>query len=352
MSRLLVYVTFIVAGGLLTGLVAGGLITGWDDFEGVARSVAIGLLYTAVMTGICVFAGRATRRYIPLNSPWAVVHHVLAQTTAIAGSFAVATILSLWLFRPYFSMEPTTLGIVGLVAIAAALLGNTIVYTLLFFRRARKAERAALQSELSALRAQINPHFLFNTLNTIAALTRSRPAVAETVTEDLADLFRYSLRASQQHVVTLREELESARLYLIIEKARFGDRLEMRFDAPENVLDIELPSLILQPLVENAVKHGVCQVLRTCEIAISVTVDKSSLFIKVTDSGPGFGQKSIEDALEQGTGLANVRKRLRAYDPQGADLELLPQGVLIRLPRSVPRNEGALQPGSYTEGDV
>ena len=116
------------------------------------------------------------------------------------------------------------------------------------------------RSELKALRAQINPHFLFNALNAIASLIHTDPARADAAVEQLAEVFRYTLRRSEQEWAPLDQELAFARAYLDVEQARFGRRLEFSIDAATGVARAQVPSMLLQTLVENAVKHGISRV--------------------------------------------------------------------------------------------
>jgi signal transduction histidine kinase len=170
----------------------------------------------------------------------------------------------------------------------------------------------ATEAELKALKAQINPHFLFNTLNTIAALIHSDPVQAEAVVERLAGMFRYVLAGSERVLVPLREELAFVDDYLRIEQARFGERLHVTREIEPDALDVPVPSLILQPLVENAVQHGQRDD-GSVDLALGVRPDGDHVIITVADQGPGM---SVPQANEQvsGHGLRNVDERLvRTY---------------------------------------
>jgi LytS/YehU family sensor histidine kinase len=157
------------------------------------------------------------------------------------------------------------------------------------------------------------------------------------MTENLAELFRYSLRASTMPAATLLDEMESVEIYLAIEKARFGERLAVAIDVPEELHRAEVPSLILQPLVENAVKHGMQQTLDGCRIELQAEREGGQrggdqVRIRVTDTGPGFASTDLETVLAKGTGLGNVRARLRHLFGDAALLRILPQGVEIGFP--------------------
>ena len=175
-------------------------------------------------------------------------------------------------------------------------------------RRAAMFERAAQLSELRALRYQLNPHFLFNTLNSLSALVMSgRHGEAESMIMNLATFYRTSLTGDPSGDVTLAEEIEVQRLYLDIETVRFSDRLKIGIDLPPDLENVAVPGLILQPLVENAIKHGVARTAQPVTLKIAASASKERLTITVSDNAPAAAV-----ANEPGIGLANVRDRLIA----------------------------------------
>jgi len=188
----------------------------------------------------------------------------------------------------------------------------------------------ATRSELKALRAQINPHFLFNALNTIAALIPKNPRSAEQTVEQLAEVFRYALRGSDREWVRLAEEIDVARSYLEIEQTRFGERLLVQVELEEGAKDIRVPALIIQTLAENAVKHGITAVRGSGAITISARLTDngqvtSRVLVKVIDNGPGFPENFPFDQLAKpsgagGVGLSNIQQRLIAH--YGGDTKL------------------------------
>jgi LytS/YehU family sensor histidine kinase len=198
---------------------------------------------------------------------------------------------------------------------------------------ARLRESTA-RAELSALQARINPHFFFNTLNTISSLLAEDPNRAADVVQTLADLFRYTFKAASAGPVALHEELDFIEGYLAIERARFGDRLRVLWDVDPAVRTILVPGLILQPLVENAVGHGVAPLSGGGTVRISARLAGEVLAIEVADDGAGL-RSSPEGLLEEGHGLGNVRRRLsNLYGSRGI-LSLSPArggaGTIARL---------------------
>jgi LytS/YehU family sensor histidine kinase len=236
----------------------------------------------------------------------------------MAVTFLLVTILLGVVFEFAFTDDPVVMAFIGVVAFSVTLIGNGFYYLDIFHRRLRQAEQAALQSELAALRARIDPHFLFNSLNSIAALIRIDPQEAERVVESLSDLFRYSLRASDRPTVTLAEEIDSVGTYLEIERARFRDRLVVEIDVPRLYDGVRVPSLLLQPLVENAIKHGAGRKQGVCRISIRAVEDGDVLRLRVRDDGPGFRSVDPETIYVGGSGLKIVRDRLRyQFDGRG-----------------------------------
>jgi two-component system LytT family sensor kinase len=177
-------------------------------------------------------------------------------------------------------------------------------------RREASLMHQLVEAELRALRAQINPHFLFNSLNTIAALVHQDPALAEAMTLRLARIFRYVLTQTEQSFSPLREEIDFLRAYLGIEQMRFGERLQVRFDVASAIADQPVPSLILQPLVENAIKHGFSPKLGACQLTVRCVAQQHELTLSVEDDGVGAPQEGAATASRSGVGLRNVRERL------------------------------------------
>ena len=186
-------------------------------------------------------------------------------------------------------------------------------------RQSREAllQQQVIEAELRALRAQINPHFLFNCLNTIADLVVRNPAGAETMTLRLAEVFRHILDHSSRPLTSIRDEIEFLRTYLYIEEARFGDRLRVKIDVAPEVERAQIPSLILQPLVENALKHGLGPKPGPGHLTITVRADGDRLQMTVEDDGMGPGAHP-----SQGLGLANIAERLQTLYQDRASVSL------------------------------
>lgn len=171
------------------------------------------------------------------------------------------------------------------------------------------------EAELDLLKSQINPHFLFNSLNSVSMLTLTDPEKAHTMIVSLSDYLRYSISGHSQSMATLQSELDNVHRYLEIEKIRFGKRLDLQFDIDENVLDTQVPVMLLQPLFENAIKHGVYESTRTIEIKSiikalpdnTVEIDISNEYEvgRVTKKGSGLGLKNVRDRLRMAYGSGN-----------------------------------------------
>ena len=205
-----------------------------------------------------------------------------------------------------------------------------------FREREQHLRTLAGRAELRALRAQINPHFLFNALNAIAGLIPDQPQLADETVEQLAQVFRYTLRKSEKEWVRLDEEVEFAIAYLRVEQARFGARLRVDFEVDASAGAIQVPAMSIQPLIENAIKHGVSAVEGCGSVRLTAHVDAGALQIEVFDNGPGFPAGfSLAPAVSNGSGhaLRNVADRLRGYygDAARLDWECGAGGTRVRM---------------------
>jgi two-component system, LytTR family, sensor histidine kinase LytS len=196
--------------------------------------------------------------------------------------------------------------------------------------------RAAASAELKALQAEIEPHFLFNCLNTIASFIRTEPDRARELILAFADYCRWTL-ARPGEFVSLEEELRHVESYLALEQARFGPELEVEIDAAPEALAVRLPPFLVQPLVENAVKHGKTD--RPLRLLVRARVRRGRLRVTVRDNGRGIAREALERMLEPGVGagdgaglgLANVHRRLTAFYGEGVRLKSGGFGTVVRL---------------------
>jgi len=192
------------------------------------------------------------------------------------------------------------------------------------------------KAQLDALRRQIEPHFLFNTLNAIAGLVREkRNEAAVSMIAGLSDFLRRVLDDSNRQQVPLGEEMEFLKKYLDIQKLRFAERLDLKMDVPEELLDAQVPSLILQPMVENAVKHGIAKRVQGGAIRISAFRSNGRLTLSVYNDGPKLPLDW--EKTHSGIGISNVRTRLQGLYGDGFELNMKnqePGGVEVSV--SVP----------------
>jgi len=175
--------------------------------------------------------------------------------------------------------------------------------------RAATLHARLVEAQLQALQRQLHPHFLFNTLNTISGLIQTDPKAADVMIDRLGDLLRMTLRTSDVQEVPLKDELEVLQKYLEIEQTRFGDRLHVTFDIEPETLDACVPNFLLQPLVENAIRHGIAPKTRPGWLVVHVNRDADELALDVRDSGGGVPPDRLL-ALNGGVGLENTRARL------------------------------------------
>ena len=185
--------------------------------------------------------------------------------------------------------------------------------------RLQEQEKLLLAAKVEALKSQINPHFLFNTLASISSLIRSEPEMARTLINKLSGLLRRLLR-SDEHFVALRDELASIDEYLDIEVVRFGPKLRVRKEIEPSTMDVVVPSMILQPLVENSIKHGLSRNVGAGTIVIRSWREQARVLIEVQDDGTGFMLDRLDQPMASGIGLTNVRERLRVI--YGASYQL------------------------------
>ena len=266
--------------------------------------------------------GHAVLLHLGYAVLFALLHVLLA--TALHGVF-LAGKLPLWALAVNL--------LVGLGATDVLLYFGVVAagHALAYLERYRAGERARADAQLAALRAQLHPHFLFNALNAISELVHRDAAQAERLILRLADLLRRVLASGAAHEVTLAEELDFTRAYLELQQALMGERLRVRYDIPDALAAARVPALLLQPLIENAVRHGLAPLRAGGELRIAAAALANVLELSVSDDGAGSAQP-----VHEGIGLSNTRARLATLYGEAAALEVDTGGpgfqVRVRLP--------------------
>jgi two-component system LytT family sensor kinase len=311
-----------------------GLATGkWP------AAFATGLVISCAIAGLYWLDQRFVRPRLERVSPdWM---RLGLEMTVLLLDHVVGAVAALLVCSRIFGFEVVPSA--AWLAVAAMVIAFPIIHgtemALRFFRQAQAEERQkeqqkglATEAELRALKAQINPHFLFNTLNTIAELIHADSEKAEETVERLAEMFRYVLNGSERGLVPLEEELAFLDDYLEIERARFGDRLRVSRRIAPDALSLLVPSLILQPLVENTIRHGQ-GADGTIDLGIDIHTDGARAVIAIRDQGPGMpAHHEVGDG--PGHGLYNVDQRLRKTYDDAYGLEIganQPQGTIVTL---------------------
>lgn len=211
-----------------------------------------------------------------------------------------------------YGYEAATEALIFIAMLALLALAENVLGQRERERRAAALERSLLRAELSNLRLQLQPHFLFNALNTISSTMYDDVQAADALLGRLADLLRTSLRTTHAHEVPVREELAVLEQYLGLMRARFGGRLEDFVSAPEEVLDLAVPSMVLQPLVENAVRHGGVSRVGRGRITVTLVREGNQLLIRVHDDGPPPDASDVVSPDSgTGTGLSTTERRLQ-----------------------------------------
>ena len=330
--------------GLIAGPYAGAIVGAMVGLPALAAGEWIALPFAVG----CGFAGGGLREISPKPAIWGVSPLFFTTLHRSAWAFVrrfnvdwqlvlLSAPVGLELIRQalgrrfgvhrLFYLEPSNWWLWLLVLLSAVLcvvIPIKIWNTARIEHRLQEQEKLLMAARVEALASQINPHFLFNTLTSISSLIRSEPETARMLIVKLSGLLRRLLRA-QEHFVTLREELEAVDEYLDIETVRFGPSLRVEKSIGEDTLDIIVPSMLLQPLVENSIKHGLSKKLGEGRITISSHRTNGHVTIEVVDNGVGMSSGQLDPRTGTGIGLRNVNERLRVI--YGANYQLKLESV-------------------------
>jgi sensor histidine kinase YesM len=338
-----------VLGWVAFGSIAMLLLQAWDvrgrwDPRGIAEflSVAAGVMGVLLLALVSTIgAGSAAFSAAEDDDLRPVL--IALPTVAFAAGALIAASAAFTVTRGVLGLHGMRITFVGaLLIMAFALAWRTVSDTtrVLFDRAERRGAqvaeaRAALaDARMAALQARMQPHFLFNTLNTIAELVRTDPRAAEATVEDLSAILRASLKQGDAPTRPLRDEIALVRALIAVEQRRLGSRLTVTWDVTPDTLDTAVPAMSLQPLVENAIKHGVATRIDGGAVTISADADGDAVRLVVRDDGDGFPARWVE-----GTGLGNLRERLQPLYGGRATLAVGPGPgghVTLRIPRAEP----------------
>lgn len=287
-----------------------------------------------------VYAGPLPVRIAHLRSATArlVAHALLATAIALVVGVVIKPLMDVVCLKAVsmFAWLSTCVVITNAFILPTQLMQDLRARARGIELRMQIERQAATEAQLAALQSRTNPHFLFNSINTVASLIPEDPVLAERSLERLADILRFSLQSSEHRTVPLHRELAIVRDYLELQVARFGDRLRWVIDADPAADELAVPPLTLQPVVENAVLHGVSRRAEGGDLRIATRATDTQLVLEVSDDGPG---PEGSEHRGTGTGLRDLRARLALMYGDAAQLETGAAGdrgfhVVIRLPRA------------------
>jgi two-component system sensor histidine kinase AlgZ len=320
------------------GAILGLLISASGNLN-TAETAAITAPVSAILAFVCL-SPWYTCRGLPLRSTTAqslLGQHLLASIVIagvvlllarmVAGGFSR---LLPGLDQRFRSAAPVLTAMVTMIY----LLSIAMHYVVIEAQTSRRSELLAREAQLKALKAQVNPHFLFNSLNSISALTAIDAGRARAMCIRLADFLRTSLRLGERASIPFNEEMELTRMYLEVEQVRFGGRLRLAEDVDPACADCQIPPLLIQPLVENAVKHGIALIAEGGEIAMQARREKD--LIRFVIENP-FDPEA--PASRSGIGLENVRQRLEARYGNAARMEIKVEERVYRVTLTLPAKQ-------------
>lgn len=286
-------------------------------------SITVGLIHSAVIGACLTFASQLSL-YLFSKIRWKYMGFSVAFLVTAINSVVGGQIIER-VSNYLFDLRPSPTSVIVITAIF-----YTAVGMLIFSKIRQKAQLGSkitaqelklmelkqlkTQAELDALHARVNPHFLYNTLNSIASLIHANPDKAEQMTLLLSKFFRYNTNRQNTNLTTIGEELDMVDTYLEIEKVRFGDRLNYQVSLPPTLKNYLIPRFLLQPLVENALKHGIAKLADKGELNLVVSTEKEQIKIVIGDNGPAFSE-----SLASGYGLQSTREKLELLFPSNAD---------------------------------
>ena len=343
--RKTIFVSLWVAGLLFAAILSVMLISSWGMSWQSAVALAIPL---SVLAQGVAWSARYSCRANPLGRTSVSQGFLTHITAAVVLSFlwvAVGRMLAKGLdaglgwsgtYEQYAQLQSRLYAI----GFAYYLLAVAFHYTLFAMEASHQAQQRALESsirardaELSALKAQINPHFLYNSLNSISALTSIDPARAREMCVLLADFLRMTLGLGEKPLVPLQEELDLLDRYCAIEKVRFGDRLQIEKTIDQAATPCLLPPLLLQPLFENAVVHGIAQLPEGGRVRLVAARNQNRINLSVENS---WDPEAVSSRKKNGVGLKNVQRRLEARYGKDAHLDVKAEEHLFRVNVSIP----------------
>ena len=335
-AALLAYLGLWAVLGLGVALVL-ALRVGWTPDDALLVALPMCLAY-----GIVCLAAWYVCRAFPLVGTGTVGRVLLAHLAAAAFTSTVWVTLAqawTWVVASFGAWTRDATLLLFATGLLLFLLSSAIHYVFIALEAQEASRRLALESavlareaELRALRAQVNPHFLFNSLHSIGALAGAQPAAAREMAIGLGEFLRHSLRLGGLASVPLRQEVDLMAQYLAIEQVRFGDRLQVHIDVTVDAGECQVPPLLLQPLVENAIKHGVAGLIEGGRVSLSARCEGDACRLEI---GNAFDPEA-QPRAGTGTGLRNVRDRLAVHYGGQARFEARASGdaftVLIHCP--------------------
>jgi two-component system sensor histidine kinase AlgZ len=295
----------------------------------------------AALAVVCLSAWYPCRRLPPGTTPiWKLlVNHVAAaiSCSAIVLVIVHVDIAAFARLFPHLSRQMNAaLPVLAGMALLLYLLSTALHYALLAIESSRRAELLSREAELKALKAQVNPHFLFNSLNSISALTTIDAAKAREMCIRLSEFLRYSLRLGERLSIPFGEELALAKTYLQVEQIRFGNRLRVIEDVDSACADCQVPPLLVQPLIENAIKHGIATLAEGGDISMKTRRERDAMSIAIENPF----DPDAPPTPRSGFGLASVRNRLQARFGPAARLDIEVDDHRYRVLLSFPCQTG------------